>query len=43
MSALRLEFENLAFSFEPEYWLLESALIPEEELGKFLVDNIKIE
>lgn len=27
----------------PEYRLLESALIPEEELGKFLVDNIKLE
>ena len=25
-----------------EYRLLESALIPEEELGKFLVDNIKL-
>ena len=28
---------------DPEYRLLESALIPEEELGKFLVDNIKLE
>lgn len=27
---------------KPEYRLLESALIPEEELGKFLVDNIVI-
>lgn len=26
-----------------EYRLLESALIPEEELGKFLVENIKVE
>lgn len=26
-----------------QYRLLESALIPEEELGKFLVDNIKVE
>lgn len=26
-----------------EYRLLESALIPEEELAKFLVDNIKVE
>lgn len=42
MSALRLEFENLAFSFEPEYWLLESALIPEKELGQFLVENTVI-
>ena len=28
---------------EHQYRLLESALIPEEELGKFLVDNIVIE
>ena len=27
----------------PEYRLLESALIPEEELGKFLLSNIVIE
>lgn len=26
-----------------EYRLLESALIPEKELGKFLVENIKVE
>ena len=26
-----------------EYRLLESSLIPEEKLGKFLVDNIKVE
>lgn len=26
-----------------QYRLLESALIPEEELGKFLVENIKVE
>ena len=26
-----------------EYRLLESALIPEKELGKFLVDNIKVD
>ena len=26
-----------------EYRLLESALIPEEELGQFLVENIKLE
>lgn len=26
-----------------EYRLLESALVPEEELGQFLIDNIKIE
>ena len=26
-----------------QYRLLESALIPEKELGKFLVDNIKVE
>ena len=41
--ALRLNFEDLALSFEPEYRLIESALIPEEELAKFLVDNIKVE
>ena len=41
--ALRLNFEDLALSFEPEYRLLESALIPEEELAKFLVENIKID
>lgn len=29
------------FCWDSEYRLLESALIPEEELGKFLVDNIK--
>ena len=27
---------------EYKYRLLESSLIPEEELGKFLVDNIKL-
>ena len=30
------------FNHNHQYRLLESALIPEEELGKFLVDNIKI-
>ena len=30
-------------SNEAQYLLLESALIPEEELGKFLIDNIKLE
>lgn len=43
MSALGFKSEVLALSFEPEYRLLESSLIPEEELGKFLVDNIVIE
>ena len=43
MSALGFKSEVLALSFEPEYRLLESALIPEEELGKFLIDNIKVE
>lgn len=42
ISALGFKSEVLALSFEPEYRLLESALIPEEELGKFLVDNIRI-
>ena len=40
ISALGFKSEVLALSFEPEYRLLESALIPEEGLGKFLVDNI---
>ena len=31
------------FSHNYQYRLLESALIPEEELGKFLIDNIKVE
>ena len=43
MFALGFKSEVLALSFEPEYRLLESSLIPEEELGKFLVDNIKIQ
>ena len=42
MSALGFKSEVLALSFEPEYRLIESALIPEEELGEFLVDNIVI-
>ena len=43
MSALGFKSEVLALSFEPEYRLLESALVPEEELGQFLVENIKVE
>ena len=43
MSALGFKSEVLALSFEPEYRLLESAVIPEKELGQFLVDNIKID
>ena len=31
------------FAHNHQYRLLESALIPEEELGQFLVDNIKIQ
>lgn len=31
------------FAHNHQYRLLESSLIPEEELGKFLVDNIKLE
>ena len=31
------------FNHNHQYRLLESALIPEEELGKFLLDNIKVE
>lgn len=43
ISALGFKSEFLALSFEPEYRLLESALIPEEELEKFLIENIVIE
>ena len=42
ISALGFKSELLALSFEPEYRVLESALIPEEELAKFLVENIDI-
>ena len=31
------------FCWDSEYRLLESALIPEEDLAKFLIDNIKVE
>ena len=31
------------FPHNHQYRLLESALIPEKELGKFLVENIKVE
>ena len=31
------------FAHNYQYRLLESAVIPEEELGKFLVENIKLE
>ena len=31
------------FSHNYQYRLLESALIPDEELARFLVDNIKVE
>lgn len=34
---------NMLNCSNPNYRLLESALIPEEELGQFLVDNIKID
>ena len=34
---------DYSWKFNYEFRLLESALIPEEELGKFLVENIKIE
>ena len=37
------EKEKMCRENQFEYRLLESALIPEEELGKFLVDNIKIQ
>ena len=31
------------FCWDSEYRLLESALIPEEELAQFLIENIKVE
>ena len=37
------EADVVCTDLDPEYRLLESALIPEEELGKFLVENIKVE
>lgn len=37
------EKEKMCRENQFEYRLLESALIPEEELGQFLVDNIKIQ
>ena len=36
------EADIICTDLDSEYRLLESALIPEEELGKFLVDNIRI-
>lgn len=36
------EADIICTDLDPEYRLLESALIPEKELGKFLVDNIII-
>lgn len=36
------EKEKMCRENQFEYRLLESALIPEEELGKFLVENIKL-
>lgn len=39
-----LDYEaDYSWKFNYEFRLLESALIPEEELGEFLVDNIKIQ
>lgn len=37
------EADIICTDLDPEYRLLESALIPEEELAKFLVNNIVIE
>ena len=42
----RFTFDGVRFFYYksiPKFRLLESALIPEEELGKFLIDNIKVE
>ena len=36
------EADIICTDLDSEYRLLESALIPEEKLGKFLVDNIRI-
>lgn len=36
------EADIICTDLDPEYRLLESALIPEEELAKFLIENIKI-
>lgn len=36
------EYKNF-YDVHYQYRLIESALVPEEELGKFLVDNIKLE
>lgn len=36
------EADIICTDLDPEYRLLESALIPEKELAKFLVDNIKL-
>lgn len=39
-----LDYEaDYSWKFNYEFRLLESALIPEEELGKFLVENIVVE
>ena len=44
---LRLDCEEKTleknWDSDPEYRLLESALVPEEELGQFLIDNIVVE
>ena len=42
----RFTFDEVRFFYYksiPKFRLLESALVSEEELGKFLVDNIKVE
>lgn len=38
-----LDCDRSLSSNDYQYRLLESALIPEKELAKFLVDNIKVE
>ena len=37
-----IEADVICTDLDPEYRLLESALIPEEELAQFLLDNIKV-
>lgn len=37
------DLAHILTEYDYRYWIVESALIPEKELGKFLVDNIKVE
>lgn len=35
-----IEADVVCLDLDPEYWIMESALTPEKDLAKFLVDNI---